>query len=206
MKGGARAHPLHPRDHSQLLNRKVRALGLATALSSKLKSGLLRVVQDLDEAGWEGTNQAQRGLCDGFALGNAVQAEPTEVPTEEVGGVKPVERYIEGDAADPALLDSATAEAATTREPVQRFGPVGGLSILFVHSPFTPSEHLESFHRTTRNLPGIEVLSLEDMQVWHILKYKWLVIEGSAIDVLAGYEVGTELDFANATSATQEEI
>ncbi|TXT07276.1 hypothetical protein VHUM_03446 [Vanrija humicola] len=63
-RGGAPIFPLHNRDHAQDLPRKVRELGLRTALSSKLAGGLLRVVENLNEAEWKGTNAARRALAD----------------------------------------------------------------------------------------------------------------------------------------------
>lgn len=63
-RGGAPIFPLHNRDHAQKLPRKVRELGLRTALSSKLAGGLLRVVENLNEGQWPGTNKARRALAD----------------------------------------------------------------------------------------------------------------------------------------------
>ncbi|KAL1406868.1 54S ribosomal protein yml6, mitochondrial [Vanrija albida] len=63
-RGGAPIFPLHNRDHAQDLPRKVRELGLRTALSSKLAGGLLRVVENLNEGEWPGTNAARRALAD----------------------------------------------------------------------------------------------------------------------------------------------
>ena len=140
-RGGAPIHALNPRDHTQLLPRKVRALGLATALSSKLSSGHLRIVRDLNEAEWLGTAEARRALCD---------------------------------------------------NEVSRFGTPSDVSVLFVHptvSPFDPESaeklaRLENFQRAVRNMDGIEVMSLDEVQVWHVLKYQWTVLESSVVEAL----------------------
>jgi large subunit ribosomal protein L4 len=143
-RGGAPIFPLHPRDHSQLLPRKIRALGLFTALSSKLATGLLRVVPSLSEAGWEGTNVARR------ALSNDVTWNPIEGGQEEM-------------------------------QVSERFGKPSKLSILFIRA-----EYDEKFERIMRNIEGVEVLDIEEDQVWHLLKYKWCVMEKDVVDVLSG--------------------
>lgn len=67
---------------------------------------------------------------------------------------------------------------------VSRFGKPDGLSILFVHPPKKTAESLWPFARVVRNIPGIEILTTDQLQVYHVLKYKWLVIEGSAVDAI----------------------
>ncbi|EJT50748.1 hypothetical protein A1Q1_08123 [Trichosporon asahii var. asahii CBS 2479] len=124
-RGGAPIFELKPRDWSQDLPRKVRALGLRTALSAKLNDGFLRVVEDVAEGNWPGTYEA-------------------------------------------------------------RFGPKDGLNILFVHSPMREAEGVANLWRVTRNVPGIEVLSTDDLLVYDVLKYSWVVIERGAIEDLAG--------------------
>lgn len=63
-RGGAPAHPLAPRDWAQDLPRKVRELGLKTALSGKLAMGALRVVDSFDNQEWKGTHDAVHALAD----------------------------------------------------------------------------------------------------------------------------------------------
>ena len=46
--GGGKAHGARLRDFNPLLNKKIRALGLKMALSSKAKAGTLIVLEDLD--------------------------------------------------------------------------------------------------------------------------------------------------------------
>ena len=149
-RGGAPIFPLHPRDHTQLLPRKIRTLGLYTALSSKLAAGLFRVVPSFAEAGWEGTNAARRGLA------NDVAWTPVEGGQEEMNVTK-------------------------------RFGKPDSMSILFIRS-----EEDEVFERVIRNIQGVEVMNLEDVQVYHILKYKWCVMEKEAVEALSAMDMGLE--------------
>ena len=121
-----------------------------TALSSKLASGLFRVVPSFAEAGWEGTNAARRGLA------NDVAWTPIEGGQEEM-------------------------------KIVERFGKPDGLSILFIRSGED-----EVFERVIRNIQGVEVMDLEDVQVYHILKYKWCVMEREAVEALSAMEMGLE--------------
>lgn len=138
-------------------------MGLATALSSKLSAGLLRVVPDLNEAGWSGTAEARRALCDGLP-------SPAEPLAEE--------------------LESTTAED-TEGDLIRRFGTPHDLSILFVHP--TPSsqaemDNIDAFTRSVRNMEGVEVLSMEEVEVYHVLKYKWCVLERGVVDGISELE------------------
>lgn len=134
--------------------RKVRALGLATALSSKLSSGHLRVVEDLNEAEWAGTAEARRALCD---------------------------------------------------DQVSRFGTPRDISVLFIHT----SDRSENFYRAVRNIEGVEVLSLEEVQVWHVLKYQWTVLESSVVQALEPEESGEDAEgfeeFSDEAEVEQDE-
>ncbi|MEQ1551812.1 50S ribosomal protein L4 [Sphingorhabdus sp.] len=57
--GGGKAHGARLRDFNPLLNKKIRALGLKMALSSKAKAGSLIVLEDLDVK--EGKTKALAG-------------------------------------------------------------------------------------------------------------------------------------------------
>jgi large subunit ribosomal protein L4 len=63
----------------------------------------------------------------------------------------------------------------------ERFGKPSELSILFIRA-----EYDEKFERIMRNIEGVEVLDIEEVQVWHLLKYKWCVLEKDVVDVLSG--------------------
>jgi large subunit ribosomal protein L4 len=81
---------------------------------------------------------------------------------------------------------------------VERFGKPSELSILFIRAGYD-----EKFERVIRNIEGVEVLDIEDVQVWHLLKYRWCVMERDVVEILSGgeEEVGMEmadLDMANA--------
>ena len=121
----------------------------------------MRIVPSLTEAGWEGTNVAQR------ALSNDITWTPIEGGEEEM-------------------------------KVVERFGKPSELSILFIRAGYD-----EKFERVIRNIEGVEVLDIEDVQVWHLLKYRWCVMERDVVEILSGgeEEVGMEmadLDMANA--------
>ncbi|WVR05178.1 50S ribosomal protein L4 [Kwoniella sp. DSM 27419] len=181
LRGGAPIHPIKPKNWAQLLPRKVRELGLKIALSSKLSTGLLRVVNDLNEAGWTGTNEARRALCDSIIVTDqAVDLEPILSPEQ----VSEPAAAAAADAAQPAT----DAFAGKDVQVLNRFGPPDDLSILFVYSPAKPPKDIMEFHRVIRNIPGIELMSTDDVQVYHILKYKWLVMEGEAVDAFSGIQ------------------
>jgi large subunit ribosomal protein L4 len=69
----------------------------------------------------------------------------------------------------------------------ERFGKPDGMSILFIRSGED-----ETFERVIRNIQGVEVMNLEDVQVYHILKYKWCVMEKEAVEALTAMEMGLE--------------
>ncbi|BEJ14468.1 hypothetical protein CspHIS471_0402350 [Cutaneotrichosporon sp. HIS471] len=140
LRGGAPIFPLSPRDWSQKLPRKVQELGLRTALSAKLREGFMRIVPDLNEGMWAGTNSAIRALGDGLV----------------------------------------------NNEWVHRFGPRPDLSILFVHAPSKDKKDVAEFWRTVRNHPGIDMMSTDEIVVYDLLKYRWVVLEADVVDVFAG--------------------
>jgi large subunit ribosomal protein L4 len=65
--GGGKAHGPRVRDFNPSLNKKVRALGLKMALSSKVKDGTLIVVDGLDVA--EGKTKTLAGQLKGLGFG-----------------------------------------------------------------------------------------------------------------------------------------
>jgi len=87
---------------------------------------------------------------------------------------------------------------------VERFGKPSELSILFIRAGYD-----EKFERVIRNIEGVEVLDIEDVQVWHLLKYRWCVMERDVVEILSGgEEVGMEmsgLDMANAGEELAQE-
>ncbi|UAK24443.1 50S ribosomal protein L4 [Sphingomonas nostoxanthinifaciens] len=66
--GGGKAHGARVRDFNPGLNKKVRALGLKMALSAKVKSGSLIVLEGLDVA--DGKTKALVGQLAGLGFGN----------------------------------------------------------------------------------------------------------------------------------------
>ncbi|WVF72205.1 50S ribosomal protein L4 [Kwoniella sp. CBS 6097] len=187
LRGGAPIFPIKPKNWAQQLPRKVRQLGLKIALSSKLSSGLLRVVQDLNEGSWTGTNDARRALCDGVVV--------TETPVE-------LEPILE---ASEVIPKEVAPEQERDIQTINRFGSPQDISILFLHSPSKSPEQLLEFHRVTRNIPGIEVMSTDEVEAYHILKYKWLVMEGGAVDAFSGVEAWEEgADYLQEVEATEQ--
>lgn len=162
------------------------------ALSSKLQAGLLRVVPNLNEAGWKGTNEAKRALADGLAFPEAEASEKVQTTKSDVeplakDAVEAVEKVNELEGTIPEVTPSAIEPVS-----IPRFGPAKDLSVLFLYSPFKPSDEIADFVRVTRNIPGVEVLSTEEVQVYDILKYRWLVMEGGAVDWFGGDVFGVD--------------
>lgn len=48
------------------------------------------------------------------------------------------------------------------------------------------AEGVANLWRVTRNVPGIEILSTDEIVAYDILKYSWVVIERGAVEALAG--------------------
>jgi large subunit ribosomal protein L4 len=68
--GGGKAHGARLRDFNPLLNKKVRALGLKMALSSKAKAGTLFVLEDLNLK--DAKTQALQGQIGKLGLGHKI--------------------------------------------------------------------------------------------------------------------------------------
>ncbi|WWC89966.1 50S ribosomal protein L4 [Kwoniella dendrophila CBS 6074] len=186
-RGGAPIHPIFAKDWSQDLPRKVRALGLKIALSSKLNSGLLRIVKDLNEGEWKGTNEASRALSNQVISTSTIKSDSNienQIDLEPIIKSSAVKEEQE-QGQEPISVEKNEGEEEL--QVINRFGNSKDLSILFLYSPYKlHDEGLNNFKRITKNLKGIEILSIEDVQVYHILKYKWLIMEGESIDFLTG--------------------
>ena len=221
------AHAIRPRDWAQDLPRKVRALGMRIALSSKLQMGLLRVVADLNEGKWTKTGQANRALSDGWVQrGVAKEGRSSAEMTPDVAeeSVADDETVLEDEPVlenQPLLEDQLepSHRLETTEEPsmppakdktyehVTRFGPNKELSILFVHPPEKTAESIWPFARVIRNIPGVEIMSTDQVEVYYILKFKWLIMEGGAVDAIIrqkGQAPVAEVDLGLAESDTSE--
>jgi large subunit ribosomal protein L4 len=119
-RGGGKAHGPVSRSHAHDLPKKVRALALRHALSSKAKSGGLIVVDDLVAA--EAKTKAVAKSFEGLGLSNALL----------IGG---------------ANLD-------------------------------------ESFSRSARNIANIDVLPVQGINVYDILRRRTLVLSKAAVEAL----------------------
>lgn len=119
-RGGAVIFGPHPRDHEYKLPKKVRQLALKTALSSKVASGELLVVEDLN-----------------------------------LGTTK-------------------------TKDLVKKFQALGLRSALIIGG----AEVNKDFVRTAANLPGVDVLPQQGINVYDILRHEHLVLTRAAIENL----------------------
>jgi len=75
---------------------------------------------------------------------------------------------------------------------IDRFGKPSELSILFIRAGYD-----DKFERIVRNIQGVEVLDIEDVQVWHLLKYRWCVMERDVVDILSGGEEDIGMEMAD---------
>jgi large subunit ribosomal protein L4 len=119
-RGGAVIFGPHPRDHGYKLPKKVRQLALKTALSSKVASGELLVVEDLN-----------------------------------LGTTK-------------------------TKDLVKKFQALGLRSALIIDG----AEVNKDFVRTAANLPGVDVLPQQGINVYDILRHEHLVLTRAAVENL----------------------
>lgn len=180
-RGGGTIHGPHPRDFAQSLPRKVQQLGLHVALSSKLNSGLLRVVQDFRDTNWINTRDARIALSDRSAASLKLGDSADKGMLEE-------EEEADASAVAPP---PAPAPSALTPSSLTKFGPSSDLSILFVYGPDISrdpraiTELDERMYRKVRNIPGIDVLDVEDLAAYEVLRRKWTVLDASAIEFLA---------------------
>jgi large subunit ribosomal protein L4 len=152
---------------------------------------LLRVVNEMGETSWEGkTRLAVKALCD-------------DKPTNE----NEFESLYEVDGAVPEN---------TPQERQIRFGHPEKLSILFVAGPPTTESEFEGLittARTVNNIPGVEVIPIEELQAYEVLKRKWVVLDVKAVEWLTARskdndlfeeDEGEEIDVADMTEAEVE--
>jgi large subunit ribosomal protein L4 len=144
----------------------VQQLGLHVALSSKLQSGLLRIIQDYDEAAWSGTREASLALSNETLAAFEARKEGTKSMLEETAE------------------DATPVEEVAAPESLTKFGPAGDLSIAFIHGPATSPAALERIDRCLRNIPGIDILPVEDLAAYEVLLRKWTVMDVSAVEWL----------------------
>jgi large subunit ribosomal protein L4 len=50
------------------------------------------------------------------------------------------------------------------------------------------------FTRSVRNLKGVEVLAMDEVEVYHVLKYKWCVLERGVVDGVSA-DAGRSVEF-----------
>jgi large subunit ribosomal protein L4 len=182
-RGGGTIHGPHPRDFAQKLPRKVQQLGLHVALSCRLRSGLLRIVGDFNEGGWSSARQVKKTLGD------------VTIDSWKMGG---------GGGKTSHLEESEIAIVEPTEEDLIKFGTPLEFSILFIHGPSTD---LTSFDRATRNFPGLEVISVDDVAAYDVLRRKWVMLDVESLEVLAersgDLEMLTEMEEEEEFEATE---
>ncbi|KAJ9120718.1 hypothetical protein QFC22_002649 [Naganishia vaughanmartiniae] len=196
-RGGGTIHGPHPRDFALSLPRKVQHLGLHVALSSKLQTGLLRIVKDYGEAAWTGTRAASLALSDETLAAFNARKDSSNGMLEET-------------------LEAAESTPSATEATVpslEKFGPSGDLSITFVHGPAADITALERIDRCLRNIPGIDVLPVEDLAAYEVLRRKWTVLDVSAVEWLGAragqaqlLEVEEGAEEADAEEVRLEEV
>ncbi|MFN3855804.1 MAG: 50S ribosomal protein L4 [Phreatobacter sp.] len=119
-RGGGRSFGPTPRSHEHALPKKVRALGLKHALSSKAKAGTILV------------------------------------------------------------LEKAVADAAKTKSLKAQFEKLGLKSVLFVDG----AEVDRNFALAARNIPLVDVLPVQGINVYDIMRRNTLVLTKAAVDAL----------------------
>ena len=125
---------------------------------------MLRIVNDLGEAGWTGTRQVVKALSDDKlgGGGNAINTSLFENDQEEIVDADEQERHV-------------------------RFGHPDDLSILFIAGP--PSSEKEydgllEMARCVNNIPKIEVVPVEMVEAYEVLRRKWVVMDVRAVEWL----------------------
>ena len=118
--GGAKAFGPRFRSHETALNKKIRALGLRHAISSKAKDASL------------------------------------------------------------VILDKADVADAKTKTLVQAFGKLGLVNALIIDGTAVS----EGFAKAARNIPNIDVLPIQGINVYDILRRKKLVLTKAAVEAL----------------------
>lgn len=119
-RGGGRSFGPTPRSHEHALPKKVRAIGLKHALSSKVKAGSI------------------------------------------------------------VVIDSAAAEAANTRSLKAQFEKLGFKSALIIDG----AEVDRNFALAARNIPLVDVLPVQGINVYDIMRRNTLVLTRAAVDAL----------------------
>lgn len=162
----------------------------------------------MNEAEWSGTAEARRALRDGVAYpGSSTTGFLDEPSTSDTdASALEVESAQVATDTDAALLSELSPEPESGF--ITRFGNAKGLSILFIYpapASLADIERLEQFKRSVRNLEGVEVLAMDEVEVYHVLKYKWCVLEKGVVDAISEVqEEGAEFDLQGMGEAVQD--
>lgn len=142
---------------------------------------MLRIIQDYGEADWTGTRDANIALSDENPVAFKARQESAKGMLEESFETEESE------------TTTAQEQTANTPSSLIKFGPRDDLSITFVHGPATEITTLEKIDRCLRNIPGIDILPVEDLAAYEVLRRKWTVMDVSAVEWLAARAGQSEL-------------
>ncbi len=157
-RGGGKAHGPVARSHEHDLPKKVRALGLKHALSAKLKASNLIIVDELklDEA-------KTKALIANFAalgLKHALSAKAK--------------------ASSLIVIDDLKLAEAKTKALVANLTTLGLTNALVIGG----AELDVNFKRAATNIPNIDVLPIQGINVYDILRRGTLVLSKAAVEAL----------------------
>ena len=142
-RGGYCVHGPVVRDHSYSLPKKVRAMGLRVALSTKLREGKLAIVDNLDV---------------------------------EIAKTKPMKELLETRGWDHALFIDGTIWEPELHH---------SLETLDAHRVVPVGEELSAnFVLSTRNIPNVDVLAQDRINVYSIMQKDLLIITKDAVKYL----------------------
>ena len=124
---------------------------------------------------WGRNNWGQLGLGDIMVRGNSAGTMGDNLPEVDLGAVIPV-RLTAGQNHACALLDDGRLKCWGSNQ----FGKLGLGNALIIGG----AEIETNFQRAARNIPNIDVLPVQGINVYDILRREKLVLTKSAVDAL----------------------
>jgi large subunit ribosomal protein L4 len=204
-RGGGRAFGPVVRSHATDLPKKVRALALKHALSAKAKDGDLVVIEKaaLEAAKtkgraeiWrtgkkmykqKGTGGARHGSArvpqfrgGGRAFGPVVRSHATDLPKKVRALALKHALSAKAKDGDLVVIEAAKLEAAKTKALMGHFSGLGLTNALIIDG----AELNNGFTSAARNIPNMDVLPIQGINVYDILRRQKLVLTKAAIDAL----------------------
>ena len=135
----------------------------------------------------KGTGQARHGAASapqfrggGRAFGPVVRSHAHELPKKV--RVLALRHALSSKAKDGGILvlDKATVKEPKTKALVQKFGKLGLENALIIDG----AEIETNFRTAARNIPNIDVLPVQGINVYDIMRRKTLVLTKAAVDAL----------------------